>query len=154
VRLLVQRVAWAEVRRLEPAPRPASVVGRIAAGLLVLVGVAPGDGAAEVAWAAAKLPRLRIFADADGRMNLDLAAAGGEILLVSQFTLFGDVRGGRRPGFSAAAPPDHAEPIFAALADRLRTEGATVATGAFGRAMHVASINDGPVTLWLDSTER
>jgi len=154
VRLLVQRVAWAEVRRLEPPPRAASVVGRIDAGLLVLVGVAPDDGDAEVAWAATKLPRLRIFGDADGRLNLDLETVGGALLLVSQFTLFGDVRGGRRPGFAAAAPPAHAERIYLALAERLRVGGTTVATGAFGRAMHVASINDGPVTLWLDSTER
>ncbi len=154
MRLLVQRVAWAEVRRLEPPPRPAASVGRIGAGLLVLVGVAHGDGDAEVAWAAEKLPRLRIFGDATGRMNLDLAAVGGELLLVSQFTLFGDVRSGRRPGFSAAAPPAHAERLYDALAERLRAAGTPVATGAFGRTMHVASINDGPVTLWLDSTER
>jgi len=171
MRLLVQRVAQADVRRADgrrdggphpptetnpsdPTSAVGDVVGRIGRGLLVLVGVAPGDGDAEVAWAAAKLLGMRVFADREGKMNLDLAAVGGDVLVVSQFTLYGDLRGGRRPGFSAAAAPDDAERVYLALVERLRSHGATVATGAFGRAMHVASINDGPVTLWLDSAER
>jgi D-aminoacyl-tRNA deacylase len=174
VRLLLQRVLRAEVR-LAPSPAseagdvpaeaaPTTVgadaaatgveVGRIGRGLLVFVGVGPADGDAEVAWAADRLLALRVFADAFGRMNLDLRAVGGELLVVSQFTLYGDLRRGRRPGFSAAAGPEPAERHYRALVDRLRAAGVTVATGAFGRAMHVELVNDGPVTLWLDSSER
>ena len=159
MRLLLQRVTRAEVRRVDDRPpeRVADAglpVGRIGRGLLVLVGVAPEDGDDEVAWAAAKLLGLRVFADAEGKMNLDLRAIGGELLVVSQFTLYGDLRRGRRPGFAGAAPPDRAERVYRALVARLQAEGVTVATGAFGRAMQVELVNDGPVTLWLDSTER
>lgn len=153
MRLLLQRVARAEVRRADEADA-GEVVGRIGRGLLVLVGVAPGDGADEVAWAAAKLLDLRIFPDADGRMNLDLVASGGGLLVVSQFTLYADTRRGRRPGFTAAAAPDVAERVYLELVERLRRSGVPVATGAFGRAMHVELVNDGPVTLWLDSAAR
>ncbi len=153
MRLLLQRVARAEVRLAE-GDAAGEVVGAIASGLLVFVGLAPGDGPDEVAWAATKLRHMRVFADAGGKMNVDVVGAGGELLLVSQFTLYGDTGRGRRPGFSAAAAPDEAERIYRALASRLRAEGLTVATGAFGRAMHVELVNDGPVTLWLDSTDR
>jgi len=131
-----------------------AVVGRIGRGWLAFIGVAPGDGPAEVAWATAKLRGTRAFGDAEGRMNLDLDAVGGEVLLVSQFTLYGDLRRGRRPGFSRAAPPDEAERCYLEVAARLRAEGVPVATGAFGRAMVVELVNDGPVTLWLDSEDR
>jgi D-aminoacyl-tRNA deacylase len=177
VRLLLQRVARAEVRLAAgaatgephggPAPSAAhapdgaadgaavgGTLGRIGRGLLVFVGIGPRDGDAEVAWAADRLLALRVFADADGRMNLDVRAAGGEFLVVSQFTLYGDLRRGRRPGFSGAAAPDVAERHYGALVDRLRSAGVPVATGAFGRSMHVELVNDGPVTLWLDSAER
>ena len=150
MRLLLQRVARAEVR-LADGPVAGTVVGAIARGLLVFVGVGPGDGPDEVAWAATKLRNLRIFADAAGKMNLDVAEVGGELLLVSQFTLYGDTERGRRPGFSAAAAPNDAERVYLELADRLRDAGLRVATGSFGRAMHVELVNDGPVTLWLDS---
>jgi D-aminoacyl-tRNA deacylase len=146
VRLLVQRVTRAEVRL-----STGSVVGGIGPGLLVLVGIAPDDGAAEVGWAAERLLTLRLFADDHGKMNLDLATVGGELLVVSQFTLYADVTRGRRPGFSGAASPEQAERLYEALVGRLRAAGATVATGAFGHHMQVESVNDGPVTLWLDS---
>lgn len=154
MRALVQRVARAEVRLADGGAVGAAPLGAIGTGLVVLLGVAPADGVAEVAWVADKLARLRVFDDADGKMNLALADVDGAVLLVSQFTLYGDVRGGRRPGFAAAARPEVAEPRYLEVAARLRTHGLTVATGAFGRAMHVELINDGPVTLWLDSADR
>ena len=153
MRLLLQRVTRAEVRRAD-GPEAGQTVGRIDRGLLAFVGVAPGDGADEVAWAAAKLLDLRVFADAAGKMNLDVVAAGGGLLVVSQFTLYGDTRRGRRPGFSAAAPPDVAERVYLELIERLRRAEVPVATGAFGQAMHVELVGDGPVTLWLDSAQR
>jgi len=153
VRLLLQRVSRAEVRRAEGADA-GEVVGRIGPGLLVLVGVAPDDGADEVAWAAGKLLDLRIFPDAAGKMNLDVVAAGGGLLVVSQFTLYADTRRGRRPGFSSAAAPDVAERVYLELLERLRAADVEVASGAFGRAMEVELVNDGPVTLWLDSAAR
>ena len=146
----MQRVARAEVRLAEDG----RAVGAIGRGFLVLLGVAPGDGAAEVAWVADKIARLRVFEDPQGKMNLALADVGGEVLVVSQFTLYGDVRSGRRPGFAAAARPETAEPRYLEVVERIRGYGLAVATGAFGRAMHVESVNDGPVTLWLDSDER
>lgn len=163
MRLLLQRVTRAEVRVVDCAltadaaaadSAPGAVVGRIGRGLLVLVGVAPADGPTEVAWATTRLLGLRVFADAAGKMNLDLRAVGGELLLVSQFTLYADLGGGRRPGFSRAASPADAARVYDALAASLRAEGVALATGAFGRAMHVELVNDGPVTLWLDSAER
>jgi D-aminoacyl-tRNA deacylase len=163
VRLLLQRVARAEVRLAADDDRgahdrgadgaPGGAIGRIGRGLLVFVGVGPRDGEAEVAWATERLLGLRVFADDRGKMNLDLLAVGGALLLVSQFTLYGDVRRGRRPGFSGAAAPESAERLYGALVQRLRDAGATVATGAFGQAMHVELVNDGPVTLWLDSDD-
>jgi D-tyrosyl-tRNA(Tyr) deacylase len=150
VRALVQRVARAEVRLADDGV----AVGAVGRGFLVLVGVAPGDGAAEVAWVADKIAHLRVFEDDDGKMNRALADVGGAVLVVSQFTLYGDVRSGRRPGFGAAARPAHAEPRYLEVVARLRAHGLDVATGAFGRAMHVESVNDGPVTLWLDTDDR
>lgn len=146
----MQRVARAEVRLAADG----AVVGAVGRGFLVLLGVAPDDGDAEVAWTADKIARLRVFEDADGKMNRALADVGGAVLLVSQFTLYGDVHGGRRPGFAAAARPEVAEPRYLEVAARLRGHGLPVATGAFGRAMHVELVNDGPVTLWLDTAER
>jgi D-tyrosyl-tRNA(Tyr) deacylase len=147
MRLLLQRVREASVT-LQSSH---AVVGRIGPGLLVLVGIGPADGPAEVAWACSKLLGLRVFADDSGKMNLDVVAAGGAILLVSQFTLYGDLSRGRRPSFLAAAPPEVAHERFLALVAAVRASGIDVATGAFGQAMQVALVNDGPVTLWLDS---
>lgn len=153
MRLLLQRVTRAEVRRAD-GPDAGDTVGRIDRGLLAFVGVAPDDGPDEVAWAAAKLLDLRVFPDAAGKMNLDVVAAGGGLLVVSQFTLYGDTRRGRRPGFSSAAAPDVAERVYLDLIERLRRADVPVASGSFGRAMHVELVNDGPVTLWLDSADR
>jgi D-aminoacyl-tRNA deacylase len=148
MRALAQRVTTAEVRVDDV------VVGAIDGGLLVLLGVRRGDGEAEVRWVADKLAALRVFADEDGRMNRSLREAAGSLLLVSQFTLYGDVRRGNRPTFTAAAPPDEARSAVAAVAARLRGAGLDVAEGVFGATMAVTSVNDGPVTIWLDSAER
>ena len=146
----MQRVVRAEVRLAGEGV----VVGAIGRGLLVLLGVAPADGTDEVAWVADKVAHLRVFEDQEGKMNRALADVGGEVLVVSQFTLYGDVRGGRRPGFAAAARPEVAEPRYLEVVERLRERAIDVATGAFGRAMLVESVNDGPVTLWLDTDAR
>ncbi len=126
-------------------------VGSIGPGLLVLVGVAPGDGDAEVRWMANKLVHLRLFADADGKMNGSLAEVGGAALLVSQFTLFGDVQKGRRPSFVGAAPPAVAAPCYAALCDAVAALGVPVQRGIFGADMQVSLVNDGPVTLIVET---
>jgi D-tyrosyl-tRNA(Tyr) deacylase len=129
-----------------------AVVGRCGRGLLVLLGVAPGDGPEEVAWMARKLAGLRIFPDEQGRFDRSLLDVGGQALVVSQFTLFGDCRKGRRPNFSAAARPEHAEPTYLAFCEALRAEGVGhVGEGIFAAAMRVSLVNDGPVTLVVDS---
>jgi D-tyrosyl-tRNA(Tyr) deacylase len=125
-------------------------VGEIGRGLLVLAGVERGDGLESVRAAAEKLAGLRVFEDADGKMNLDTAAAGGAFLVVSQFTLAGSIARGRRPSFDRAAPPDEAAPLIEALADDLRRRGFRVETGRFRAYMEVALVNDGPVTLVAD----
>jgi D-tyrosyl-tRNA(Tyr) deacylase len=127
------------------------VVGQIGPGLLVLLGVGGGDGLAEAALLAEKIAHLRIFPDDEGRFNRALLDAGGSALVVSQFTLYADVRRGRRPSFSDAAQPELAAPLVEAFVAALRRQGVTVATGSFGAHMQVALINDGPVTIILDS---
>ena len=127
------------------------IVGQIGRGLLTLLGVAAGDGAADIEYIAAKIHELRIFPDDQGRMNRSVVEAGGGVLLVSQFTLLGDVRNGRRPGFSSAAPPADAKRDYDALTDRLKGMGLPVETGVFQADMQVALVNDGPVTILLDS---
>ncbi len=127
------------------------VAGAIGRGLLVLLGVAHGDTEREGEWMAQKLPALRIFGDEGGKMNLSLADVGGAMLLVSQFTLLGDVRRGRRPSFAEAAPPEEAERLYQYVAGKLRADGVTVETGVFQAHMQVHLVNDGPVTLVLDS---
>jgi D-tyrosyl-tRNA(Tyr) deacylase len=144
VRVLVQRVARAEVR---VAGR---VTGRVGRGLLVLVGVTHADTEAELAWMADKVLGLRVFGDAEGKMNLDVAEAGGAVLAVSQFTLYGDARKGKRPSFVDAARPEVAEPLYDRFVALLRERGARVETGEFGAMMEVDLVNDGPVTLWLE----
>jgi D-aminoacyl-tRNA deacylase len=130
-----------------------NVVGSIGAGLLVLLGVGPNDGPKQSQWLARKLAGLRIFPDADDKMNLSLVDVGGAALVVSQFTLYGNCRKGRRPSFIGAAHPCHAEPTYEAFCDDLRAEGVVVATGRFGAMMDVRLLNDGPVTLIIDSPE-
>jgi D-tyrosyl-tRNA(Tyr) deacylase len=117
------------------------------------VGVTHNDTRVEADWLARKIAGLRIFEDAAGKMNLGLADVGGAVLVVSQFTLYGDARKGRRPSFIKAARPELAEPLIAYLVEQLRGEGLTVATGQFRAEMQVALVNDGPVTLWLDTAE-
>jgi D-tyrosyl-tRNA(Tyr) deacylase len=124
----------------------------IGAGLLVLLGVAAADGPADVRYIAGKIRELRIFPDADGKMNRDVLDAGGSVLLVSQFTLVGDARKGRRPSFDGAAPPALARALYEDVARELRDAGVTVATGVFQALMDVELVNHGPVTILLDST--
>jgi D-tyrosyl-tRNA(Tyr) deacylase len=126
-------------------------IGRIGRGLVVLVGVGPEDEAKAAAYMADKTANLRIFEDEEGKMNLSLLEVKGEVLAISQFTLFGDVRNGRRPGFSAAARPEKAEPLYRAYVEALRAMGIIVATGEFGAEMLVEIENDGPVTILVDS---
>lgn len=145
MRAVVQRVTRAEVRV------DGAVVGAIDGGLLVLLGVAPTDGAAEVAWMAQKLAGLRIFADEEGLMNLSVVDGAGGALVVSQFTLYGDCRKGRRPSFIKAARPELAEPLYEAFCEALAAQGVPVQRGRFGADMAVELLNDGPVTLVIDS---
>ena len=128
-------------------------MGRIGPGLLVLLGVAGGDREAHSRALARRIPDLRIFADESGKMNLDLVAAGGQILVVSQFTLLADTRGGRRPSFSAAAPAEQARQLYELFIALCRERGLEVAHGQFGAKMEVELVNDGPVTLIVDSDE-
>jgi len=150
VRALVQRVTEASVTVAEGDGGVARESGRIGHGLVAFVGVTHGDGPAEVAKLARKLAGLRIFADADGAMNLSCVDVGGEVLLVSQFTLYGDTRKGRRPSFVDAAAPEHAEPLIEGLTAALREQGVSVATGRFRAQMRVALVNEGPVTLMIE----
>jgi D-tyrosyl-tRNA(Tyr) deacylase len=145
VRALVQRVSEARVRVAD------ELVGEIGPGLFVLVGVTHDDDETSARRLAEKVWHLRVFADDDAAMNRPLADAGGAALVVSQFTLYGDTRRGRRPSWAAAAPPERAEPLVDAFAAALRDLGATVATGRFGAHMRVELVNDGPVTLLLDA---
>jgi len=144
---VLQRVASARVGVGD------ETVGEIGLGLVVLVGVVSADGQDDVRWMADKLANLRIFADQDERMNLSVTDVGGALLLVSQFTLAADTRRGRRPSFSRAAPPEQGEKIFDALATELGGNGLPVETGSFGAHMRVELVNDGPVTLILDSQD-
>ena len=145
MRAVVQRVSSAAVTVGE------RTTGAIGAGLLVLVGIAPGDGSAEVEWLCDKVVGLRIFADEEGKMNRSLLEAGGEVLVVSQFTLYGDARKGRRPSFVRAAQGPQAEALYQDLVAGLRSRGVRCETGEFGAMMDVASVNRGPVTILLDS---
>ena len=126
-------------------------VSQMGPGLLVLLGVGQGDGEAEVAWMAEKLATLRIFEDAGGKMNLSLEDTSRELILVSQFTLYGDTRRGRRPSFTGALEPVAARALYERVRDVLRERGLTVGTGVFAADMKVALVNDGPVTLLLES---
>ena len=126
-------------------------VGAIERGFLVLLGVGQGDTAADAEYLAEKTAGLRVFADAEGKMNLALSEAGGAVLVVSQFTLYGDCRKGRRPSFDEAAPPDLANSLYQMYVEELRSRGLHAETGTFQATMDVELVNDGPVTLLLDS---
>lgn len=145
MRLVVQRVTRASVRSGD------ELLGEIGIGALVLAGVGAGDTSEIVDRMAAKLVGLRYFRDAEGRTNLALAAAGGSLLVISQFTLLADVRRGRRPGFTDAAPPELAVPLLDRFLEELRAAGVAVQSGRFGAEMAVELVNDGPFTLVLDS---
>jgi D-tyrosyl-tRNA(Tyr) deacylase len=152
MRAVVQRVseAWVDVE----GPRGLERVGQTRAGapgLLVLLGAGAGDGEADAAWMAQKIAGLRIFEDGEGKMNLSLADVGGSMLVVSQFTLYGDCRKGRRPSFVGAMEPVEAERLVERFVDLVRREVPSVETGRFRTHMHVGSTNDGPVTLILES---
>ena len=145
MRAVVQRVRSA---RVVVGDEEVGAVGR---GLLVLLGVAPADTTAEVRWLADKIVGLRVFADADDKMNLGVADVSGGVLVVSQFTLYGDCRKGHRPSFVGAAAPEVAEPLYEAFLNAVRALGVPTATGRFGAMMRVELVNDGPVTLILDT---
>jgi D-aminoacyl-tRNA deacylase len=148
VRAVLQRVSSASVAVDDQE------VGAIAHGLLVLLGVEHGDGPADRDYIVAKTCELRIFPDADGRMNRSVAEVSGSVLVVSQFTLAGDARTGRRPSFDDAAAPAEAKPLYEDVVRAIRATGLTVATGVFQAMMQVTLVNDGPVTILLDSRRR
>jgi len=145
MRLVVQRVSRARVTI------DGEAVDEIGRGLLVLLGVTHGDTPEQAEWLADKVVGLRVFEDDAGKMNRDVIEAGGGVLVVSQFTLYGDCRKGRRPSFVEAAPPAVAVPLYEAFVDAVRARGVPTATGRFGAMMAVELVNDGPVTLILDS---
>jgi D-tyrosyl-tRNA(Tyr) deacylase len=147
MRAVLQRVTSARVRV------DGAIVGEIGRGLLVLLGVARADTAADVAATAAKITTLRVFEDDAGKMNRSVADVQGSVLLVSQFTLLGDCRGGRRPSYLEAAPPEMANALYEAVVAAVRQTGVPVATGVFRADMAVELVNDGPVTLLIDSTK-
>ncbi len=150
MRVLLQRVSRAEVRIRPDGQGSPYVSGRIGRGFLLLVGLTHADTDAEVVWMADKIVGLRLFADADDKLNLSLADVQGSALVVSQFTLYGDARKGRRPSFVDAARPETAVPLYERFVELLRERGIPVATGEFGAMMDVELVNDGPVTLWLE----
>ena len=145
MRVLLQRVLESSVTVAD------EIVGRIGPGLLVFLGVGKGDSDAQVAWVCDKVSQLRIFQDGAGKMNRSLLDTHRALLLVSQFTLYADLRKGRRPSFTDAAEPAEAKRLYLACGERFRALGLTVAEGIFAADMRVALVNDGPVTLWLDS---
>jgi D-aminoacyl-tRNA deacylase len=145
MRAVLQRVSRAKVTV------DAEVAGQIGRGWLVLLGVAPGDGKKEIDWLADKVANLRAFADAEGKMNLSVQDVGGSVLVVSQFTLYGDCLRGRRPGFTGAAQPNVAEPLYEQFVVALKALGVPVATGRFAADMQVELVNDGPVTFVIDT---
>jgi D-tyrosyl-tRNA(Tyr) deacylase len=147
MRACIQRVSEARVTV------DGAATGEIGRGLVVLLGVGQQDGEAEVDFLAEKIVGLRIFEDDAGKMNRSLAEVGGAMLVVSQFTLYGDARKGRRPSFTDAAPPELAERLYEAFVARVRSLGVRVETGVFRAHMLVSLVNDGPVTLWLDTVE-
>lgn len=147
MRALIQRVTQASVRI------GGAVHGEIGRGFLVLLGITEGDTTDETRYLADKIVKCRVFADANDKMNLALADVSGGILIVSQFTLYGDCKKGNRPSFTGAAGPETAIPLYEAFIARCRESGLPVETGVFGADMQVELINDGPVTLWMDTAE-
>lgn len=144
---MITRVAWARVRVA------GEIVGQIDGGICALVGVGRGDVEREALWLADKVVSARFFRDDDGKMNRSLLDGHGALLAVSQFTLYGDLRRGHRPSFGAAMDPEPARALFERFCEQVRSRGITVETGRFGASMEVESLNDGPVTLLLDSAK-
>ncbi|MDR0336729.1 MAG: D-tyrosyl-tRNA(Tyr) deacylase [Planctomycetaceae bacterium] len=150
MRVCIQRVKRASVT----LPATGNIVSEIGVGLLVLLGVGTEDSENEAKELAKKCTELRIFEDEMGKMNRSLIDVGGSMLVVSQFTLYADCRKGRRPSFTAAASPDKADRLYQIFIETIRNRGISVATGVFRNEMHVELINDGPVTIWIDTTQR
>ena len=144
MRVVLQRVSRAAVRV------DGKTVGAIGRGFVVLAGFAPGDSEVALAWMAEKIAGLRVFTDREGRMNLPLADVGGAVLVISQFTLYGDAAKGRRPSFTDAAPPEIAEGLYRRFVELLRQRHVPVETGTFGAVMEVELVNEGPVTLVIE----
>lgn len=147
MRAVVQRVAWAKVEV------DGEITGAIDHGLLVYLGAGKGDGDADRAYVLSKVLGLRIFENEQGKMDKSVVDVGGALLVVSQFTLYGDVRKGRRPSFDGAMPPEEAERAYEAFVREARAQGIRVETGRFRASMKVSSSNDGPVTIWIDSAK-
>lgn len=144
MRALVQRVSYGKVSV------EGQVVSETTGGLVILLGVGHGDGEAQAAWLAEKVATLRIFEDAEGKMNLSVRDVNGSVLVVSQFTLYADVQKGRRPSFTGAALPEVAAPLVEKFAEMIRQQGVPAGVGVFGAHMQVEIHNDGPVTIWLE----
>ncbi|MEJ5921068.1 D-aminoacyl-tRNA deacylase [Bifidobacterium thermophilum] len=156
MRIVLQRVSEASVDVIDPSTNsvdPTFAKQTVGTGYVLLVGVADADGQREIDWLAGKIARLRVFEDADGRMNESIAQHDGEILSISQFTLYGNIRKGNRPSFIAAGEPEHAKRVWLAFNEALRAQGLTVKEGRFGAHMRVSLVNDGPVTLVVDTAE-
>ena len=147
MRAVITRVRWARVHVAD------ELVGAIDAGICALIGVGAGDAEADALWIADKICQVRFFSDEEGKMNRSLLDGHGGVLAISQFTLYGDLRRGNRPSFSSALEPKLAEPLFERVCTQIRARGIAVQTGRFGADMAVESLNDGPVTLLLDSTK-
>lgn len=148
MRAVIQRVTRASVRI------GGIIHGQVGPGMVIFLGIRSGDGITDLQWLSEKAVNLRIFEDGQGKMNRSLADIDGEMLIISQFTLYGDCRKGRRPGFSSAAPPEIAEPLYRQFIENIRNRQVRVATGVFQAAMEVELVNDGPVTLLLDSEKQ
>jgi D-aminoacyl-tRNA deacylase len=148
MRAVIQRVSRAAVKIDH------TIHGKISHGMLVLLGIRGGDSSSDLQWLAEKIVNLRIFEDLQGKMNRSLADINGEMLIISQFTLYGDCRKGRRPGFSSAAPPEIAEPLYQQFIEEVKKRQVRVATGIFQATMEVELVNDGPVTLLIDSEKQ
>ncbi len=147
MRAVIQRVAWAKVEV------DGEVTGAIDAGLLVYLGAGKGDTDADRAYVLSKVLGLRIFENDEGKLDRSVVDVGGALLVVSQFTLYGDVKKGRRPSFDAAMPPEEAERVYETFVREARAQGIRVETGRFRAHMKVSSLNDGPVTIWIDSAK-
>jgi D-tyrosyl-tRNA(Tyr) deacylase len=152
MRAVVQRVSRARVTVIDRANRE-WISGEIGLGLLVLVGVTHEDTEADAIYLAEKIAGLRVFEDVDGKMNRSVDDAAGSVLVVSQFTLYGDVRRGKRPSFDAAAPPEQARSLYEFFVERIRAAGLRCETGRFQEMMQVELVNEGPVTILLDSSK-